>query len=107
MIGRAEFLTDCVVTIVSDDYESFETILEQTRKLAAVHGIEIGESEVAAAVRRATVAGLIQTYILSTREPFSTKVPYSESDLPDLWFYVTPDGKKTVKSMAELGSEDL
>jgi hypothetical protein len=105
MIGWPEFLIDCVVTIVSDDYESFELILEQARSLALLNGMNATESEVAKAIERAIADGLVQAYILSPREPYSTMVPYSEAQLHELWFYATADGKKVAKSIPELSGE--
>jgi hypothetical protein len=98
-------LTDCVITIVSDDYESFEIILEQTRRLTDSRGLNVTEAEVAEALGRAISDGLAEAYFLSPHPPHSTKVEYSSEKLHELWFYVTPRGKNVARSIPELGSE--
>ena len=107
MIDRDIFFMNCVITIASDDYESFEIIFDQTRRLAAVQGIDVTEGEVAKTVERAIADGLAEAYRLSPHEPHSVKVAYLREHLHELWFYVTPLGKSTAKSMAELSGEDI
>jgi hypothetical protein len=106
MIDRNGFLMDCVITVASDDYESFEIIFDQTRRLAALKGIDVTEGEVAKTVERAIVNGFTEAYRLSPHEPHSVKAQYLPEHLHELWFYVTPLGKATAKSMAELSGED-
>lgn len=105
MIDRDEFLVDCVTTVASDDYESFEIILEQTQRLAVLNGMNVTEAEVAKAVEPAVTDGLVEAYILSPLEPHSVKARYSGEQLHDFWFYVTARSKRTARSMAELSGE--
>jgi hypothetical protein len=107
MIDRDEFLTECVISVASDDYESFEIIFEQTRGLAMPKGINITEGEVAEAIERAIADGLAEAYILSPSKPHSVRAQYSPERLHELWSYVTPRGKRTAKSIPELGGEDI
>jgi hypothetical protein len=107
MIDRDEFLMDCVISVASDDYESFEIIFEQTRRLAALKGMDVTEGDVAKAIERAIANGLTEAYMLSPHKPHSIKAQYSPELLHELWFYVTPHGKTTAKSMPELGGEDI
>ena len=106
MIDQNEFLMDCVVTAASDDYESFEIIFDQTRRLASLKGIDVTEDEVANAIERAIADELAEAYMLSSHEPHSVKTQYSRDHLHELWFYVTPRGKKTAKSIPELSGDD-
>jgi len=105
MSDQEKFLTDCVITIISDDYESFEIILEQTRRLAASRGMNVTEAEVAEALKDVISDGFAEAYLLSPHPPHSTKVEYSSGKLHELWFYVTPRGKNVAKSVPELGGE--
>jgi hypothetical protein len=98
---------DCVISVASDDYESFEIIFEQSRRLAVLKGMNVTEGEVAKAIERAIASGLAEAYILSPRKPHSVKTQYSPELLHELWFYVTPHGKTTAKSMPELSGEDI
>jgi hypothetical protein len=105
MSDQEKFLTDCVITIISDDYESFEIILEQTRRLAVSRGLNVTEAEVAEALRHAISEGFAKAHLLSPHPPHSTRVEYSSEKLHELWFYVTPRGKNVAKSVPELGGE--
>jgi hypothetical protein len=105
MSDQEKFLTECVITIISDDYESFEIVLEQTRRLAALKGLNFTEVEVAEALRHAISDGFAEAHLLSPHPPHSTKVAYSFEKLHELWFYVTPRGKNVAKSIQELGGE--
>jgi len=65
MHDEPDFLKDCVVSEVSDDYENFEIVLKSTKRLAASKGIKVGENEVVDALQRAISEGLISAYTLS------------------------------------------
>jgi hypothetical protein len=106
MSDRENFLVDCVISAVSDDYESFEIIFDQTSRLAGLKGVDVTEAEVAKALERAIAEGLTEAYVLSPQEPHSQKVRYSVEQLHELWFYVTPSGKTSAKSMSELSGEN-
>ena len=71
------FVKDCVITIMSDDYETFDTVLVQTKKLAQARGVSVSEQEVAEALQAAIVDGFAEAYVLSSEEPYSQKVKYS------------------------------
>src|SRR6266566_5851406 len=101
MSGQEKFLTDCVISIISDDYESFEIILEQMRRLAASTGLNITEAEVAEALRQAISSGFAEAYVLSPHAPHTTKVAYTSEKIHALWFYVTPLGRNVAKSIEE------
>jgi hypothetical protein len=103
MSDREKFLTDCVISVISDDYESFEIILEETRRLGACKGLNFTEGEVAETLRRVISTGFAEAYLLSPHPPHSTKVEYSSEKLHDLWFYVTPRGRNVAQSIQELG----
>jgi hypothetical protein len=101
-----QFLKDCVITIVSDDYENFEVILGQTRHLASLKGVTVHEDEVAQAVEKVIAEGLVEAYFLSPHEPHSVKTQYSLEQVHELWFYVTPQGKAAAKGIPKLSGEE-
>ena len=105
MSDRESFLMDCVISIVSDDYESFEIIFEQISRLAVLKGFNVTVAEVTEALEHTMVAGLTEAYVLSPQEPHPKKVSYSADELHELWFYVTPSGKTLAKSIPELIGE--
>jgi hypothetical protein len=106
MSDHLDFVMDCVVSVVSDDYESFEIIFEQISCLAGLKRLTITEDDVAKAIECAIEKGFVEAYELSPQEPHSLKAKYSPKRLHQLWFYVTPCGKGIAKSMAELGADE-
>ena len=106
MGDRENFLMECIISVASDDYESFAIIFEQTSRLGMQKGIYVTEAEVARAIERAIAGGFAQAYVLSPHEPHSVKVEYSPERLDELWFYVTPHGKRAAKSIPELSGEN-
>jgi hypothetical protein len=105
MHDEPDFLRDCVITEVSDDYENFELILKRTKHLAASRGIKASETTVAEALERAIAEGFVSAYILSPNPPHSTKVEYRMDQLYALCYYVTPHGKSAAKGIQELSEE--
>jgi hypothetical protein len=57
MINKTDFIRDCIVTIVSDDYESFEIIMKDIRPLMELKGMGASAPEVAAVL--ATLIGRV------------------------------------------------
>jgi hypothetical protein len=104
-MDRAAFFRDCVITIASDDYESFEIILNDTEKIASERGLKISDIEVAEALRSLIADGLLEAFFLSPQKPHVTKVKYSPDRLCELWYYVTPGGKKLAKGIPFLSGE--
>ena len=105
MRNESDFLKDCVITIVADDYENFEMVLKETKRLAASRRIKISENEVAEALQDAIADGSVCAYSLSPFPPHSTKVEYNADQLYGLWYYATPIGKSAAKGIPELSSE--
>jgi hypothetical protein len=105
MVNQSSFIKDCVITIISDDYENFQIILEQAKRLGALRKIDVRESEVAEALQQAIAEGYAEAYELSPKPPHSTKVEYKPDRLEELWFYVTARGKGAAKSIPELSGE--
>lgn len=105
MPDRSSFIKDCVITIISDDYENFQIILDQAKRLGALRKIDVREREVAEALQQAIAGGYAEAYELSPKPPHSTKVEYKPDRLKELWFYVTARGKNAAKGVPELSGE--
>jgi hypothetical protein len=90
---------------MSDDYENFQIIFDQTRRIGALRNIDIAETEVAEALQEAITEGYVAAYVLSPQPPHSTEVQYSPARLKELWFFVTLRGKIAAKSIPELRSD--
>jgi hypothetical protein len=89
-------LYEFVLEAVANDYESFECILKQVMQWATGQVLNVAREEVAEALRRAIREGDVQAFLLSPQPPYSQTVEFSPDRLDDLWFYVTPKGKRLV-----------
>ncbi len=91
---------------MSDDYENFQIIFDQTRRIGAVRKMDITETEVAEALQEAITEGYATPYVLSPQPPHSIEVEYVPARLKELWFFVTPRGKSAAKSIPQLSSSE-
>jgi len=99
-MGRNKFIEDCVINIVADDYESFDYIWRQARKLALTRNLMLTKAQIVDALKHSISEGYVGVWELSPRAP-ARQVPYSAGRLHHLWFYVTKVGKKHVKELPE------
>jgi hypothetical protein len=97
-VDRHRTLLEFVLEAVANDYESLECIVEQTTKLAQVKGFAVTRAEITRALRQRIHEKYIQPYLLSSQPPYSQKVEFYPDRIDELWFYVTPKGKKLVSS---------
>jgi len=102
MTARTEFIRNCVITTMSDDYENFQIIFRSAQSLAASRGLTVTEDEVVEALTFLISEGLAEAYLLSPHPPHSSKVAFSTEQLHELWFYVTPLGKSRAKPVEDL-----
>jgi hypothetical protein len=76
-------------------------VLEEVVKWAKQDGIDLSESQVLDGLRRAIGEGYLQAYILSPYVPHSTPVPYSDEQIHDLYFLVTPKGSQLISQQEQ------
>ena len=88
-----------VLEAVANDYESFASILEMVSQWLAKGELQASRVAIAAALNRAINEGYVQAYLLSPHEPHSKVVESSPDRLDDLWFYITPSGKRLVDQL--------
>ena len=100
------FLKDCIITVVSDDYESFEIIMNGIKPLMHAKGAQASEAEVALALATLIAEGFVDAYSLSSQQPYAVKLAYDPGRLEELWYYVTPRGKASAKGIDALSGED-
>lgn len=96
MNHNEQALYEIVLTNMADDYESFEYLLEHAQQWASEKGVSVTRDAVAASLGRAIREGDAKAYMLSSRPPHSQPVEFSLDRIDDLWFYVTPKGKRIV-----------
>lgn len=92
---REVFLRMCVLNEVSDDYESFDKIVEGVMSLAAEVGINPSSSEIEAALRHLVGSNLVEPFILSGRErPRQVNGWADAGELRPYYFFQTEAGKE-------------
>src|SRR5690348_2798672 len=101
MKNSIRFVKECVVRAVSDDYEEFERILADVSGWVGERGVVVDRAGVLNALEDAIAEGYACAYVLSGTPPYSTPVEYSVTRLDDLWFYVTPHGKKFAQDLQD------
>ncbi len=84
---------------MSNDYEDFETAFAEASESALTYGLFLSRQEMHEALAELTRSGLAQAYLLSPHPPHAQKVDFDSSRIHDLWFYVTPEGKRFVEDM--------
>jgi hypothetical protein len=85
---------------ISDDYEEFEKILQDVTGWAAACGVTPDRSSTLRALEELIRDGYAQAYILSAVPPGKAEaVSYSLDRLDELWFYVTPKGKRLARQL--------
>jgi hypothetical protein len=104
--NKTAFIKDCIITIVSDDYESFEIIMKNIKPLMDAKAMAASEAEVAAVLATSIAEGFVGAYSLSGMQPYAVKVAYDPSRLEELWYYVTARGKASAKGIEKLSGED-
>jgi len=102
---NSAFIKDCVITDIADDYENFEHVFTETKRVCGIRGLLVTEAEVANALRELIAGGYAEAYLLSPRPPHSAKTDYAADRLTELWFYVTPKGKSLARGKPELSGE--
>ena len=106
MQNKTDFIKDCIITIVSDDYESFEIIMKDIKPLMDAKSMEASEAEVASVLATVIAEGFVNAYALSSRQPYAVKIAYNPSRLGELWYYVTKKGLPLVKGIPALSGEE-
>src|SRR3954468_16431975 len=86
---------EVVLTAISDDYENVQTIL---RYLQLLLDVRADASQVGEALRELVIDGLAQTYEFQHSSPHAKLIDFDASRIDEVWFYVTPEGKRVVQS---------
>jgi len=102
MNNPSELVKECVLRAISDDYENLEKILEDVGVWLGERKALADDSTVIGALGALIDEGYAQTYDLSSHPLGEAKaVSYSAKMINELWFYVTPKGKKLARSFQE------
>jgi hypothetical protein len=96
---HAYALEEFVVEAIANLLEDFEGIFEQVSTWANEEGVSVTRDEVVQAIGGAITKGYAQAYLLSEKPPYSQAVEFSPDRLGELWFYITPKGRKLVTEL--------
>ncbi len=103
MDNRTEFVEALVLNSIADDYEDFDRVLDEVTAWARFRGLQLTRNEVADALEMTVNTGRAQAYALSTVPPRSTPVSFSTEKLGELYFLLTPEGRRGFKNLEDLG----
>jgi hypothetical protein len=93
-------LREYTLRAISDDYENFDKVVNDVLQWAAKGDIAADRSTIAAALEQLIRLGYAQAYFLSAGPPAKIEVAsYSTDGLNELWFYVTPKGKRLAEEL--------
>ena len=98
-----EFLTDCTMNAVADDYESLEHVVVWVRKLAEQRGLRPSRRQILRILGDLIRAGYAQAFQLSADKPHSRLAKFSIDNADRLWYHLTPKGLRVVKNTDQLG----
>jgi len=97
-----QFVRKHVLRSISDDYENFDRILKDVSGWAAEREASVDHQTALKALDELISDGYAQAYCFSTVPPGGAEeVSYSADRLDDLWFYVTPRGKRRAHELAK------
>ena|SRR5438105_1547127 len=96
MKSGERILDDFVLEAMSNDYESFQCILDQVRKWSDEKGLSTSRGQVLEALQRVITQGYARSFSLSPHEPYCYPAEFSLDRLDELWFHVTPKGRELV-----------
>ena len=100
--SREYILKIYLMSIVADDYENFEMVIDTVREWAAEDGLGYTLEEILRELRGLTSDGDIQTYTYMTDKQELVVAVYDEMRVNDLWFMLTPAG---IQAMNKLDSQ--
>jgi len=93
-----------VLSAIANDYEEFEMVFGEVAKWAEEDGkIGVAREEIIGELERLINEGYAQAYLLSPQDPHAEPVTFSADNIGDLWFYVTPKGKRLVNEFQTWG----
>ena len=93
---------DYLLRSMADDYESFEILFNEASRQAEEQGQPPSRAEAIEALEQLINEGLAKAYILSPTRSGSMPAEFSRRDVDQLWFYITPDGKRLISNPAAL-----
>lgn len=105
MEPKWDFLKDCAMNAIADDYENLDHIVSWTTQLMDQKGFTVSSAEIIGALSEVISEGRAQAYQLSPHPPHVSLAKFSATDADKLWFYLTPAGLEAVKNTAQLGCE--
>ena len=93
---------ELVLRAVSDDYECLQQIIADVEDWSDAQEIVCDRGVVVGALEGLIRDGHVKAYLLSSSPPGKAEaVNYTADRLDDLWFYVSPNGKKLANTFRD------
>jgi len=89
---------------MADDYENLELIIRDVTNWGKNKEIFPTRTEIVNAIESVIARGYAKSFLLSSHPPHSTPVEFDPNRVADLYYYLTPAGKKKiVENVAQPG----
>jgi|HubBroStandDraft_6_1064221.scaffolds.fasta_scaffold1996190_2 hypothetical protein len=99
-MSQEQTLRELVLCSTANDFESLFYIQEQIENWVKEQRIaEYTREEIVAELEKLIRSGHIRAYELPPQEPHSTVVEYNHDRLGELWYLVSAEGMKDVKTL--------
>jgi hypothetical protein len=99
-------LRECALRAIADDYEEFGKIFDDVSAWLTERGTSTTRMATRQALGGLIREGYAQAYVLAAERSDAQPV-FLESDLKELWFYVTPDGKRLAQELSKNWNSSL
>jgi hypothetical protein len=99
MNENEQLFREFVLEAVSNDFESFDHILEQVIRWSSDRGLTTTRADIIGILKNTIRDDYVQAYVLSAEQPRGQVAEFSPEQLDRLWFYVTPKGKQFVTQL--------
>ena len=97
MTASAHELERVVLESVSEDYQSFESVVSKLSHLSAAYG---GVTDVERVLLSSISNKLVAAYLLHADPPYATEVGATSDNIRRYWFCITDEGRKYLASLA-------
>src|ERR1700722_17851640 len=94
-----DFIRDLLLNSMAEDYENLQIIIRDVTNWGERRHVRPTRTEVVSAIEKVIADGYAQSFLLSPRPPHSTAVAFDLKRVDDLYFYLTPVGKKILKNV--------
>jgi hypothetical protein len=97
MTASIHELDRVVLEAVSEDYQSFESVVSKLSKLNAAYG---GVTDIERVLLSSIANKLVAAYLIHADPPYATEVGANSDNIQRYWFCITEEGRKYLAGLA-------